>query len=212
MRSGRKAPQPTTWDRRFIAWRLQRRLRGRRRLAETSEFVADLVEKAVDLHVHGHADRVGEAESVSRAMAFNSDAAQTQKNRAVIAPRIAAHSQFFERAASEQIADPCWERVTECRFEEFGEKLGRAFSSFESDIAGEAVGDDNVYRPGRDVVSLDEAVEVNWADRLAQSSRGLADGIVSLEILRAHIEQTDRRFNQPEHRTCGYIAHQCELY
>ena len=54
-------------------------------------------------------------------------------------------------------------------------------------------------------------VKVDRGEGAAQAGARLADGIVSLQILRADIEQADRRLDQPEDRAGEDIAHQREL-
>ncbi len=148
-------------------------------IAEARELYPDLVQKAVHLHVDSDADRVGEAKSVGRAVAFDRDPVQTQEYSAVVAARIAAHPEFPECAARKQISDTRRERVTEGRLEKLAEQLDCSLRRLDGDVARKPVGDDDIDGPGRDIVAFDEPVEMDWCDRTAQSSARATDGVVS---------------------------------
>src|ERR1700688_3461942 len=126
MRSGRYAPQPTTWDRSSISeGRRLGRWRGRLDGIETSKLVADLIDEAVDLHIDGNADRIGEAESVGAAMAFHDNAVETEHHRAIIAARVDAQAHLLQGICGEQIADPRENGVLEGGAHELTEHAGR---------------------------------------------------------------------------------------
>src|SRR5579883_381391 len=100
------------WERKFMSESGRLRLvhRGLQGV-EATDAVADLVEEAVDLHVDGDADGVGEAQGVGATMALHADAVEAEKDRAVVSVRIEPLTQLLERARREEIANPRHQRV-----------------------------------------------------------------------------------------------------
>src|SRR5207245_7582474 len=101
--------------------------------------------------------------------------------------------------------------MTERGFEKLAEKLGHSFRRFDGDVAGKSVGNDDVDGAGRDIVPFDEPVEMDRGDSLADSSARAAYGVVSLQILRADVEQPDRRLHQTKNSSSEDVTHQGEL-
>ena len=89
--------------------------------------------------------------------------------------------------------------------------LGRPLDGLEADVAGEAVGDDDVHEPVHDVAALDVAVEVRDAlvggdelvrlDHLGRALGGLL----------ADAEQADRRLGDAHDLARERLAHDGEL-
>jgi len=62
------------------------------------------------------------------------------------------------------------------------------------------------------VVALNEALKL-WRDMAgAQNLRGLAQRVVALHVLRADIQQADRRRGQPQHGAGEHVAHHGEFH
>ena len=72
--------------------------------------------------------------------------------------------------------------------------LGGAFGGLERDVAGEALGDEDVDRALAEVVALDEAVIAQVGQRgFTQHATRRLDLLYALDLFDADIEQTDRR-------------------
>src|SRR5215469_13101762 len=165
------------------------RLWHRPRLVQALQLYPDLVEEAVYLHVDGNADRVGEAESIGRAMALHRDSPQAQEHSAVVAAWIASNPEFPERPAGKEIANSCQQLVVKGRIEELGEELGRSLSRLYGHIPGEAVSDDDIDGPRCNIIALDKSIKLDRCHRQTQPCAGGANGIVSLQVLGPDIEQ-----------------------
>src|SRR5437867_809674 len=97
------------------------------------------------------------------------------------------------------------------RLEKLAEELAHSLRRLDRDIARKAVGHDHIDSPCGNIVTFDEPVKMDRGQGIAQTGARLADGIVSLQILGAHIEQTDRRLDESEDRSSEDVAHQREL-
>ena len=148
-------------------------------------FVAD--------HVDRHADGVGEAQRIRAAVALHADPVEAQEYAAIVAARIDPLAQLRPGAGGEQIADLGEGRGAEGVADELCVELGRALDRLQRDVAGEAVGDDDVDDAGTDVVALDEAVEEDRRALAAQHGRGLTQLLVALQFLGADVQQADPR-------------------
>src|SRR5579883_3494 len=200
------------WERKFMSEGGRLRLvQGSLQGVESADPVADLVEEAIDLHVDGDADRIGKAQRVGAAMALDADAVEPEEDRAVVAARIEPLAQLLERARGEEIADARHQRILKGGTQEVHEQACRSLAHFYGDVAGKAVGHDDVYRACSNVVAFDKAVKADRRAGIAQPRAGAAHGIIALEILDADIEQSDRRLQQAKHGPREDIAHQSEL-
>src|SRR5689334_12904761 len=101
-------------------------------------------------------------------MAIYGNTIEPQEDRAVVAPRIRAHAQRIQRRARQDISQSRNQRSLDAALQEFGIELRRSLEGLERNVAGEAVGHDDVDRAAGDVVALDEAVELARLARGAQ--------------------------------------------
>src|ERR1700730_9626128 len=171
-----------TWERKIMSKGGRLRLvDGSLQRGERRDAGADLVEEAVHLHVDADADGVGEADGVRAAMALHRDAVESEEDGAVVAPGIEPLTQLLERGRGKDIADACGQRMLERRAQELGEQPRRAFRGLQRDVAGEAVGDDDVDRAGGDVVPLDEAMEADGRAWVTQARGGYAQLLMALK-------------------------------
>src|SRR5712692_3563311 len=185
-----------TWERNCISDDSECRglLRPRRGLdgVEAGDLLTNLIDEAVHDHIDSDADRIGEAERVGTAMALDRDAIEAKQHRTVVAPRIHALAHLLQGVGGEEIAYSGEDGMLEGGPQELAEEPRRAFRRLEGDIAGEAIGDDDIDGPGGNVVAFDEAVELDRRIFAAQLSRGGAYRVMALQILGADIEQPDR--------------------
>src|SRR5262249_26467616 len=151
-------------------------------------------------------------ESIGRTVALDGNSVQTQEHRAVVAARIAAQSKFSERASRKKIANARQQRVTKSRLEEVAKELCGTLCRLDRNVAGKAIGDDDVNRPRCDIVAFDKPVEVNGCHRRPQPSTGLTNGVVSLQIFRTDIEEADGGFDKTEDGSREDVAHHGELH
>src|SRR5271165_7314021 len=95
--------------------------------------------------------------------------------------------------------------------QEFAKQFCGPLSGLDRDVPGETVGDDDIDRAGGNVITFDEAVKPDRAQRTAQAETGGADRVIALLILRADVEQTDRGLDQTQYGTGKGVAQQREL-
>src|SRR5271166_3609844 len=101
--------------------------------------------------------------------------------------------------------------MTERGLEKLAEKLGHPFRRLDGDVSGKSVGNDNVDGAGRNIVPFDKPVEVDRGDGPAQSGARASHGVVSLQILRADVEQPDSRLHQTKNGSGEDVTHQGKL-
>ena len=175
------------------------------------EIFADVVIEPVHHHVHRDIDGMGEAFGVGAAMRLYHDSVQPDHDGAVITPGVEPLTQPVEARPRDQIGDLGGDAAGEHVPQQVADQLQRAFAGLQRDVAGEAVGDDDVGGAGGNVVALDEAVETRADVAGAQDFRSLADSIVAFHFFHADIQQTDRRGGQAEHGAGKGVAHDGEL-
>ena len=145
-------------------------------------------------------------------MALHADPVQAQQHGSIVTARIDAHAERVQRRPGEQAPQARQGRGRQCLFQELTEQHGRAFGGLQRDIAGEAVGDDDVDGAGADVVSLDETVKADGQVGPLQGGGGVLDGLVALEAFGADVENADRRLLQAQDVAREDLAHDGELH
>src|SRR5215831_2864522 len=138
------------------------------------EILADLIEGLLGDHVDGHADGIGKSQRIGTAVTLYGDAVETEEDGAVIAPRICAHAQRVQGWPRQEIAEARHHRALEAAAQELGIELRRALKGLQRHIAREAVGDDDVDGPARNVVAFDEAMKAAGKRRLLQDRSSFA--------------------------------------
>ena len=145
-------------------------------------------------------------------MALDDDAVETEKNAAVGPARIHLLPQLPERRTREQVADPGAERAAHGAPEVFANLARRALGGFQRDIAGKALGHDDVDRALADVVALDKA-EILEAGQffVAQHAAGFAHLFEAFRFLDADIEKADARPFDAEQDARGRGTHHRQI-
>ena len=123
------------------------------------DHVADLAEQFLAHHVVADLDRAGEALGVRPAMTLDDDAVKAEKHAAVDPAGVHLVAQRAKGVAREPDSRAA---TASCAFIAsrmyWRDLLGGALGGLQRDIAGEALGDEDVDRALAEIVALDEAV------------------------------------------------------
>src|SRR5438270_11440551 len=157
----------------------------------------------------GRADRARESNSVGTTVAFYHDPVEAHHAGAVVTARI----EPGRRAAQHRSGDRTGEAVEPGRPEllthPIRDQPRDPLHGLERDVAGEAVGDDDVDVAGEDVVAFHEAHVVEPAAR--EQGLGRLHQLVSLHVLLADVEKTDARVRHAVHVAGDDGSHGGEL-
>ena len=163
--------------------------------AEIVEVVADLPGDVVADHA-ARRRRMALATpfGVGAAVALHHQAVEAEEDRAIVVVGVEVDLQQVERGPRQREAGLRPKRALEGAAQQVGDEARRALGGLERDIAGEAVGDDDVDVAARQLVAFGEAVEAErQVVRLAQQRGGVLELVGALQFLGADVEQLHAR-------------------
>ncbi len=168
----------------------------------------DFGQQLVAHHAVADLDRCRIAFGIRPAVTLNDDAIEAEKHAAIGASRIHAFAQSGEGSTREYIADLGAQRRGHRRSEILADLAGCAFGGLERDVAGKALGDDDVDLALADIIALDKALIVEFRKTLfAKDAAGLAHVFETLDLLDADIEEADGRAIDAEQNARRRRAH-----
>ena len=143
---------------------------------------------------------------------FTTTPFEAEEDAAIGGARIELAAQHVERAAGDEAADAAQKRAPQRAAQEMRDQLGGAFGGLERDIAGEAVGHDDVDRAFGDIVAFDEAGELDRQRGIvAQDVRRALHRVVALHVFGADIENADGRPLEAQDGAREGLAHHREI-
>lgn len=99
-----------------------------------------------------------------------------------------------EGSLGEDVADPCKKRARHRGAQIFGDLTRRSLCCLQGDIAGKALGDDDIDGAAADIIAFDEAVIFDSLDvGLTDEAPGLLNLFLTLDLLHADVQKADGR-------------------
>ena len=144
-------------------------------------------------------------------MALHANSIEAHENATIVASWVDTLAHFNQGARGEESADLGEGRGPERFAHEAGIELCGAFDGLQRDVAGEAVGHDDVHFPGADVVALDESLEGNRRTLATKPQCGLAQFLMTLQFLGSDVQEADRRRAQAQQNLGEHAAHDGEF-
>ncbi len=142
-------------------------------------------------------------------MALHDDALQTQERPAV--GRLQPRGHTPQGRTGDQGAQLGAKIGAEGLAQHGAHEPGQSFGRLQGDVARKAVGDHYVDRTLGDVVPLHKAAIVDLKTAVAQKPMGFTHFLVSLLLLRPHVQQTDRGLVHSMHRAVERFSHDGEF-